>query len=52
MRDYFLIITCASNGNAVSYFIEIRVLNPFNPEFTSVIFIRYKPRIAVAIPNL
>ena len=27
-------------------------LNPFKPEFTIVIFIHYKPRIAVAIPDL
>ena len=27
-------------------------LNPFKPEFTMVIFIHYKPRIAVAILNL
>ena len=25
-------------------------VNPFNPEFTVVIYIHYKPRIAVAIP--
>ena len=30
----------------VSYF------NPFKPEFTIVIFIHYKPRIAVAILDL
>ena len=28
------------------------VLNPFNPEYTIVIFIHYKPRIAVAILDL
>ena len=27
-------------------------LNPFNPEFTIVIFIHYKPQIAVAILDL
>ena len=27
-------------------------VNPFNPEFTIVIFIHYKPRIAVAILDL
>ena len=27
-------------------------LNPFGPEFTIVIFIHYKPRIAVAILDL
>ena len=28
------------------------LINPFRPEFTIVIFIHYKPRIAVAILNL
>ena len=28
------------------------VFNPLKPEFTIVIFIHYKPRIAVAILNL
>ena len=28
------------------------VFNPFKPEFTIVIFIHYKPRIAVAIFDL
>ena len=28
------------------------LINPFKPEFTIVIFIHYKPRIAVAIPDL
>ena len=28
------------------------VFNPFRPEFTIVIFILYKPRIAVAILDL
>ena len=28
------------------------LFNPFNPEFTIVIFIHYKPRIAVAILDL
>ena len=27
-------------------------VNPFNPEFTIVIFIHYKPRIAAAILDL
>ena len=30
----------------------IQRFNPFNPEFTIVIFIHYKPRIAVAILDL
>ena len=29
-----------------------RRFNPFNPEFTIVIFIHYKPRIAAAILDL
>ena len=29
-----------------------RHINPFRPEFTIVIFIHYKPRIAVAILDL
>ena len=29
-----------------------RQINPFKPEFTIVIFIHYKPRIAVAILDL
>ena len=33
------------------YFINI-MFNPFRPEFTLVIFIHYKPRIAVAIHDL
>ena len=35
------------------YLISIQVFyNPFKPEFTIVIFIHYKRRIAVAIPDL
>ena len=30
----------------------IQRFNPFKPEFTIVIFIHYKPRIAVAILDL
>ena len=37
----------------VLYFIGLHVIsNPFKPEFTIVIFIHYKPRIAVAILDL
>ena len=32
--------------------IILNSFNPFQPEFTSVIFIHYKPRIAVAILDL
>ena len=31
---------------------NILVFNPFKPEFTIVIFIHYKPRIAAAILDL
>ena len=31
---------------------QYTLLNPFKPEFTIVIFIHYKPRIAVAICDL
>ena len=34
-----------------SFFIK-SLFNPFKPEFTIVIFINYKPWIAVAIPDL
>ena len=33
-------------------FMFIWRLNPFEPEFTIVIFIHYKPRIAAAIRDL
>ena len=43
--------------NSFSYILLIRtfnnfIFNPFKPEFTIVIFIHYKPRIAVAILDL
>ena len=31
---------------------ELNLVNPFKPEFTIVIFIHYKPRIAVGISRL
>ena len=34
------------------YYSYLEYLNPFKPEFTIVIFIYYKPRIAVAILDL
>ena len=34
------------------YLPHVSALNPFRPEFTIVIFIHYKPRIAVAILDL
>ena len=33
-------------------FWRLKSVNPFNPEFTTVIFIHYKPRIAAAILDL
>ena len=30
-------------------FYEEKAVNPFNPEFTTVVLINYKPRIAAAI---
>ena len=33
-------------------YLNIHNFNPFEPEFTIVIFIHYKPRIAAAIPDL
>ena len=39
-----------SGGNIV--FARMYSFNPFKPEFTIVIFIHYKPRIAVAILEL
>ena len=37
--------------NCIPYLV-ITLFNPFQPEFTIVIFIHYKPRIAVAILDL
>ena len=37
-------------GEQLNYL--IKRFNPLRPEFTIVIFIHYKPRIAVAIPDL
>ena len=34
------------------FYKKLSALNPFNPEFTIVIFIHYKPRIAAAILDL
>ena len=36
----------------VTQLIKYPSINPFRPEFTFVIFIHYKPRIAVAIFDL
>ena len=38
------------NGQFV--FVNYKWTNPFKPDFTIVIFIHYKPRIAVAILDL
>ena len=39
----------ADTNQELKEFVEILFLNPFKPGFTIVIFIHYKPRIAVAI---
>ena len=39
-----------SENEQIIFYLE--TLHPFNPEFTIVIFIHYKPRIAVAILDL
>ena len=44
---YIYTLQVGTNLNSVS-----RRFNPFRPEFTIVIFIHYKPLIAVAIPDL
>ena len=36
----------------ITYTWYVKLINPFKPEFTIVIFIHYKPRIAVAILDL
>ena len=36
----------------ILFVLKTRTFNPFKPEFTIVIFIHYKPRIAVAILDL
>ena len=49
-------VACSASDHwfiSPSYSLKIDLtLNPFKPEFTIVIFIRYKPRIAVAILDL
>ena len=51
-----------TNKSGLTFFLSIKYLsvclllfvnvNPLNPEFTIVIFIHYKPRVAVAILDL
>ena len=41
-------VNCCENWSAV----HRKLLNPFKPKFNIVIFIHYKPRIAVAILDL
>ena len=43
-------MTIHQNLKYVNY--NLICFNPFNPEFTIVIFTHYKPRIAVAILDL
>ena len=42
---FFVQNMCHLTGSQLTF-------NPFNPEFTIVIFIHYKPRIAAAILDL
>ena len=46
--DLEYISTCV----LIKYIPSLGYLNPFKPEFTIIIFIHYKPRIAVAILDL
>ena len=47
-----LCISGNMNTNGIPVMYNIYMSNPFKPEFTIVIFIQNKPRIAVAIPDL
>ena len=49
MRDLHLI---GINALTWGFKRQSLLVNPFKPEFTIVIFIHYKPRIAVAILDL
>ena len=57
--DEIIFVRCSVN-EIIYYFSCIEIVlviynisfNPFKPEFTIVIFIHYKPRIAVAILDL
>ena len=43
---------CVSLLRCVNRVTRMPTINPFNPEFTIVIFLNYKPRIAAAILDL
>ena len=51
LRPHYLHTCYVSTTFKVFYFIN-KMINPFRPEFIIVIFIHYKPRIAVAILDL
>ena len=48
---YNYILVCGGT-HKVCYELLPPLLNPLKPEFTTVIFIHYKPRIAAAILDL
>ena len=50
-KSYYVKVHISIGKTKDIVFLIIR-LNPFKPEFTIVIFIHYKPRIAVAILDL
>ena len=50
IRVYVLRTLMSTTVDILSFYKHL--LNPFKPEFTIVIFIHYKPRIAVAILDL
>ena len=55
MGDIIHILTFilrVGKGIDADLYVGITDINPFKPEFTIVIFIHYKPRIAVAILDL
>ena len=53
MRDYYAHRTSIITGySLISALYRDPDINPFKPDFTIVIFIHYKPRIAVAILGL
>ena len=49
---FLLEVIITANDDELSAKRSKSVFNPFKPEFTVVIFIQYKPRIAVAILDL
>ena len=53
LTETFMIISKLKQSfNVLGLYKIIQRFNPYKPEFTIVIFIHYKPRIAVAILDL